>query len=605
LALTANTAVEADATKPSGARTFWVLLGFVAIAFHIGLIFSGLIPNLISRPLHMALALPWVFLFLAKTPAERWSGLALTSLGVAGCLYLVWNEAALADQYGALEGDLQFVIAIGLILIVLEMARRAIGWPLPVIAAIAVIYGAYGQYLPGEFGHPGIPLASFLGTLVVAEGGLWGTLTGVSVNVVAVFVILGAVLNAGEAGQGFMNVAMAAAGHLKGGAAKVSVIASALFGSISGSASANVASTGTITLPAMTKLGYPKRLAGATEAVASSGGQIMPPLMGAGAFVMVELTGTPYSEIMVAALLPAILYFFAVWVGINAFAGRYDLRAVPADQRPPLRTVLITAAFFAVPFAVLLERMLVSGYTPQFAAATAILVSAALLLVDGNLRFDARRTVERVSNAAVTAGSQIAMIASIILCASLIIGVLGQTGLGVKITSLILSASGDQLWPALLLTALACLLLGMEVPTTAAYVICISVAGPALQNLGVPPLMAHLFVFWFALLSTITPPVCGPVFIAAGMVEENWLKVAFTAMALGVGLYLIPLGMIANPDLIALGANPVMALVAFAKLALGLMAVSLGLIGRRRAWQRAALGLAGLGAIFLPLPGAG
>jgi TRAP-type uncharacterized transport system fused permease subunit len=175
---------------------------------------------------------------------------------------------------------------------------------------------------------------SFLGTLTIAEGGIWGSLTGVSVSIVAVFVIFGAVLNAGEAGQGFMNVATAAAGHLRGGAAKVSVLSSAFFGSISGSASANVASTGAITLPAMRRLGYPRSLAGAVEAVASSGGQIMPPLMGAGAFVMVELTGVPYADIMAAALLPAVLYFVAVWIGIDAFSRRYDLRPLEADQRP-------------------------------------------------------------------------------------------------------------------------------------------------------------------------------------------------------------------------------------------------------------------------------
>jgi TRAP transporter 4TM/12TM fusion protein len=437
--------------------------------------------------------------------------------------------------------------------------------------------------------------------MTVAEGGLWGSLTGVSVNIVAIFVIMGAVLNAGEAGQGFMNLAMVAAGRLKGGAAKVSVLSSALFGSISGSASANVASTGAITLPAMRKLGYPPRLAGAVEAVASSGGQIMPPLMGAGAFVMVELTGTPYTQIMAAAILPAILYFLTVWVGINAYANRFDLAPMGADQQPPLRVVLITTGFFAVPFAVLLERMFNGGYTPQYAASGAILAGFLLLFLDSKLTLSLPRTIARLQEVALSAGRQIAVIASIILCAGLIISVLGQTGLGIKITSLILSAGATSLWGALLLTALACLILGMEVPTTAAYVICISVAGPALQKLGLAPLQAHLFVFWFALLSTITPPVCGAVFIAAGMVGENWLKVAFSAMALGVGLYIIPLGMIANPALIGLAHAPALALVAFVKMALGLGAVSYGLISARSFLLRALLVLAGGAVVFVPL----
>jgi TRAP transporter 4TM/12TM fusion protein len=577
----------------------WPLLGLVSIAFHLWLIFSGLIPNLVSRPLHMALALPWALVFIARTPTEKISGILLTLAGLGCTIWIAWNQSALGDQYGSLSGNLQVAIALALLALILEMARRAIGWPLPLVALAMLAYGLWGEYVPGEFGFAGMPLESFLGTLTIAEGGIWGALTGVSVNIVAVFVIFGAVLNAGEAGQGFMNVAAAAAGRLRGGAAKVSVISSALFGSISGSASANVASTGAVTLPAMTRLGYPKALAGAVEAVASSGGQIMPPLMGAGAFVMVELTGVPYTGIMMAALLPALLFFAAVWIGIDAYALRHDLKGLPEEEQPGIRTVLITSSFFLVPFTVLLWAMFAAGFTPQYAASLAILAAAVLLLFDSRLTLDGARTLKRIEQAAINAGKQVATIASIILCASIIVGVLGITGLGVKITSLILSGSGGMLWPALLLTALACLILGMEVPTTAAYVICVSIAGPALTGLGLPPLQAHLFVFWFALLSTITPPVCGPVFIAAGMVGENWLKVAVSAMALGLGLYLIPLGMIANPALIELAATPGMALLAALKIGLALAFISFGVIAPKALRLRVALVVAGAVVLFL------
>tara|TARA_B100000519_G_C14250668_1_gene442250 strand:- start:863 stop:2629 length:1767 start_codon:yes stop_codon:yes gene_type:complete len=579
-------------------RPFWIALGAVSIAFHLWLIFSGLVPNLVSRPVHMALALPWALIFVAKTRAQKISGIILTIIGLIGCGWIVANHQTLGDQYGFLIGNSQILLAGSLLVIVLEMARRAIGWPLPTVAAIALLYALFGQHIPGEFGHAGLPVESMLGTLTIAEGGLWGSLTGVSVNIVAIFVIFGAVLNGGEAGQGFMNVAGAAAGRLKGGAAKVSVVSSALFGSISGSASANVASTGAITLPAMTKLGYPKRLAAAVEAVASSGGQIMPPLMGAGAFVMVELTGKPYAEIMVAAILPAVLYFLAVWVGINAFALRFDLPGVPEEDRPNMRAVLITSGFFLVPFTILLWGMFGGGYTPQYAACLALLAGAVLLLLDADLTVDLVRSKERFTNVCLNAGRQVAMIGSIILCASIVIGVLGLTGLGVKITSLLISGSGGMLWPALLLTALACLILGMEVPTTAAYVICVSVAGPALIELGLEPLQAHLFVFWFALLSTITPPVCGAVFIAAGMVEENWLKVAGSAMALGIGLYIVPLAMIANSTLIDLGNEPLWAVLAGLKVAVGLTAISFGLIAPRPFWMRIAMIGVGAAVIF-------
>ncbi|TCP38033.1 TRAP transporter permease [Rhodovulum marinum] len=578
----------------------WLRLGLAVglIAFHLGLIFSGLVPNLVARPLHMALILPWIFVFGARTRRGLATGLVWAALGIGAAGWVAWQHDTLADQYGFLEGPFQAGIAIILLLTVLEAARRAIGWPLPTVAALALAYGLWGQHIPGEFGHSGTPLASFLGTLTIAEGGIWGSLTGVSVGIVAIFVIFGAVLNAGEAGQGFMNVAGFAAGHLRGGAAKVSLISSALFGSISGSASANVASTGAITLPAMARLGYPRRLAGAVEAVASSGGQIMPPLMGAGAFVMVELTGVPYTGIMAAALIPAVLYFFTVWVGIDGYARRHDLRGLDAEDRPRGRDVAITSLFFLVPFTVLLRGMFATGVTAQYAAAQAILAAALLLLFDRRLRVHLPAAARRAERACLTAARQVSMIAAIILCASIVIGVLAITGLGVKLTSVILSGSGGLLWPSLILTALACLILGMEVPTTAAYVICVSVAGPALIELGLEPLQAHLFVFWFALLSTITPPVCGAVFIAAGMIEENWLKVAATAMALGVGLYVIPLGMIANPEVLDLALAPGAAALAGLRMALGLGLISFGLIGARRLVLRISLALAGGFVIF-------
>ena len=327
----------------------WIGLGLLSIFFHIWLIFSGLVPSLIARPMHMALALPWIFVFLAKNEIQRYLGFILTSLGVLSCLYIAKNEPLLSEQYGFISGWEQILISGVLILITLEMARRTVGWPLPVIALLFLIYGLIGDKVPGEFGHAGIPVNSFLGTLIITEGGLWGKLTGVSVSIVAVFVIFGAVLNAGEAGQGFMNIAIAAAGRLTGGAAKVSVISSALFGSISGSASANVASTGMVTLPAMRRLGYPKRIAGAVEAVASTGGQIMPPLMGAGAFVMVELTGIPYNQIILAALIPAILYFVTIWFGVNRYARLYDLKPYDDQMLPEVAIVIKTSLFFFIP----------------------------------------------------------------------------------------------------------------------------------------------------------------------------------------------------------------------------------------------------------------
>ena len=557
----------------------WIIFGLTSIIFHIFLIFSGLVPNLVSRPLHMALIIPWVFLYKNKNFSKNIISYVFVVLGVFCCLWTSFNHELLSDQYGFLEGDFQTFISLSLLLIVLEMARRSVGWPLPLVSLLSLLYGVFGNFIPGEFGHPGIPINSFFGTLTIAEGGIWGTLTGVSVSIVAVFVIFGSFLNSGEAGSGFMNIATAFAGRLRGGAAKVSVISSALFGSISGSASANVASTGMVTLPAMIKLGYPRRLAASVEAVASSGGQIMPPLMGAGAFVMVELTGVPYNKIILAALLPAILFFFAVWVGIDFYSKKYDLKPINKENLPKKSLVLLTSIFFFIPFSVLLIFMYI-GFTPQYSAAVAILVSFFLLFFNIENGFNFKIGLNRFFKACISSGSQISLIGSIILCASIIIGILSITGLGVKLTSFIISASGNNIWPALLLTGLACLVLGMEVPTTAAYVICVSVAGPALVDMGLELLQVHLFVFWFALLSTITPPVCGTVFIAAGMVSENWLKVSITSMSLGIGLYFIPLAMIANKSIIELNSTFILSILAFVKIATGLTLLSYSIISK-------------------------
>ena len=560
---------------------FWIFLGVISIFFHLWLVFSGLVPSLISRPIHMALAIPWIFLYTEKLNKPSYLNLTITIIGISICLFIALNESRLSEQYGFLNSNFQIFISVILLMITIEMARKAIGFALPSIAIIFIIYGLFGQYIPGEFGHAGIPLKSFLGTMTITEGGIWGKLTGISVSIVAIFVILGAVLNAGEAGQGFMNFAIFSAGKLKAGAAKVAILSSAFFGSISGSASANVASTGMITLPAMIKLGYPKRIAAAVEAVSSTGGQIMPPLMGAGAFVMVELTGIPYQNIILAALIPAFLYFATVWIGINSYANIYKLLPFQDKDKPSFMIVFKTTLFFLIPFVTLLI-ILFSGFTPQFAASSAILIAFILLFIDINLKFDLRKFFTRVQTASIFAGKQIAMIASIILCASIIVGVLGITGLGIKITSMIISSSNGLLWPALIMTALACIVLGMEVPTTAAYVICVSVAGPALIDMGLKPLTVHLFVFWYALLSTITPPVCGGVFIASSMVQENWVKVSLTAMSLGLGLYIIPIAMVIHPSILNIIENPLVSILSGFQIVLALTAFSLSIISEKK-----------------------
>ena len=579
-------------------------LAFITVGFHIYLIFTGLMPNLVSRPLHLALVLPWIFLLSQdedSSKLSKYGGYVLLVCGIFSSLYIVYNYSDLEDQYGSLEGSLQYFVAISLLLSVLEMARRAIKLALPLTATIALAYGLWGHYIPGDFGHQEIPMDSFFGTLVIAEGGIFGALTGVSVNVVAVFVILGAFVGIGEGGNAFMSLSTKIAGRLRGGAAKVSVLASAFFGSISGSASANVASTGAFTIPTMKRLKYPASLAGATEAVASTGGQIMPPLMGAGAFIMAELLGVPYAKIMATAIFPAILFFVTVWIGIDVFAKKYNLLAMDKEDIPKLNLVLKLAPFFLIPFGILLYALIIVGKTPQYSAALAIFASILLLLVNRDWKISFKEFIEKFLDGCITASRQIASIASVIICAGIVIGVLNITGIGVKITSAILYLSNGQLFVALLLTAFACLILGMEVPTTAAYIICVSIAGPTLQEYGLSAIQAHLFVFWFALLSTITPPVCGTVFIASGIAQANWIEVAGKSMKLGIGLYIVPLAFVVNPFLIEPDTNFLYAFLSFIKIALGLGLLSNALVNdKQKTLLRVGLVLLGLIIIFYP-----
>jgi TRAP transporter 4TM/12TM fusion protein len=580
-----------------GAVLGWALL---TVGFHLYLIFSGLLPNLVTRPMHLLLALPWIFIIGARgSTLSRAISACVGLIGMAACLYVIFDREKLLDQYGALQGGSQYLLAAILILVVLDMARRAIKPVLPTVAVIVLAYGFFGDLIPGEYGHDGLPLDSLLGTLVIAEGGLWGELTGISVDVVAVFLILGALVAAGEAGTGFMSLASRIAGRYRAGAAKVAVLASAMYGTISGSASANVASVGTVTIPTMKRIGYPASFAAAVEAVASSGGQIMPPIMGAGAFLMAEMLHVRYTDIMVAAVLPAILFFFVAWVGCHLFSFRLDLRGLPASELPSWTFVVRTMPFFVLPFGILVMMLAFTGYTAQYAAVVAIVATAALLLIDAQGKADLSRWARRLAAGIIDAAEQIAMIASVIICAGIIVGVLQMTGLGVKATSAIVSLSGGSLWLGLGLTALSCILLGMEVPTTAAYVICISVAGPALSNLGMAALDSHLFVFWYALLSTITPPVCGTVYIAAGIANTSWLPVAGTAMRLGLGLFLVPPAFIANPALLRPDESLFLALAATLKIAAGVALLSYAVIGTGGpVWRRAVAFAAGLAITF-------
>ncbi|MPV86181.1 TRAP transporter permease [Ostreibacterium oceani] len=561
-------------------QQLFATLAVITVVFHLWLIFSGLLPNLITRPLHMLFAVPWAF-FSVQQLANKplWYRLFSYALGVVAVIILAWiaiNRNEVVEQYGILYGHAQLIGAGLLLVITLEMARRQIKAALPIVALCAIAYAAFGRHIPGNLGH-NIPFEAILGDLTITEAGLWGMLTGTSVNTISVFIILGAAISCGLGGTAFMSLAQRLAGHYRAGAAKVAILSSALFGSISGSASANVASTGAITIPAMKRLGYPAPLSAAVEATASTGGQIMPPLMGAGAFVMVELLQTSYTTIMAAAFVPAILFFVIAWIGVDRLSTKYDLQPVPKSELPDWPSVTRLLPFFLIPFSILLFMLFFTQKTPQYGAGLAAFAAIALLIGTDFGKISLWQYGRRVIDCMMLAAQQIAMMASIIICVGIIIGILNQTGLGIKIASGILGLSAGIYAVALILTALTCLVLGMEIPTTAAYIICIAVAEPILLSFGMPQLTAHLFVYWYALLSCITPPVCGTVFIAATMANADWTKVAVHAMRLGLGLYLLPMAFATNPQLLTFGQTPLLSLMAGFKAGFGCLLVIMAL----------------------------
>ncbi len=517
------------------------IISFIFVAFHLYLVFSGLIPNIIQRSIHIALSLPLIFLYFPpkKTKSTLIRDIIFALISFSSAIYITLFYEKITYQYGIMEGKFQEILAIIMIIMVLEGARRAVKPALPIIATLFLLYAFFGHLLPGYFGHVKFEPTSILGMLYLTTNGIWGIIVGISVNIIAIFVILGAMLVVSGGGEGFIKFSLKIAGKYIGGPAKVAVISSALFGSISGSASANVASTGVFTIPMMKKIGYDKAFAGAVEATASSGGQIMPPIMGAGAFIMAELIQTPYLKIALAATIPALLYFYSVGVGIHFYSLKEGKSGLPSEEIPSTIETLKTSLFFVVPLTSLVV-LLIKGYTPQYAAFWTVAITLAMFPLSTSWKLDFKSIWKKFYRGTINGARQAAIIGSITACAQIIIGIINQTGLGVKLSSFILDFSKDNLFLALLLTMITSLILGMEVPTTAAYLVAVVIGGPALIKLGIHPIAAHLFVFYFAIISAITPPVCGAVYIAAGIADANWVKTAKFALLLGFSAFIIP-----------------------------------------------------------------
>jgi len=601
---------EASRWERRGAQALGALFAaFVALHFYNALF--GQFEPLVQRPIFIGFGLGGAF-FLYAARASRTGGrngleraiditLGLLAFGV--CLYVILNRDRFSDimvQYGPLDKAAGLLV----VLLTLEAARRVIGWFLPLLALITVLYYYFGyDLIDGGWRPPRVSARTAVETFYSSTTGIFGYLADVGARVITIYVLLGALLLSTGATDVFMKMATWIAGRTFGGPAKVCALSSAMFGTVTGSAVANVMATGSITIPTMKRLRYPPAFAGAVEAVASSAGQLTPPVMGAGAFIMAEFLNIPYTQIAVAAVGPAFLYYLAIWLGVDLYARRTGLQPTPKSEMPKPADFL--APDKAIPLFLPIGTViyfLFQGYTPSFAGAASIIVLILTCAVVRPFAQEARAQGLRacwaglardVYEGMVEAGRALVMIAALLACAAIVVKVLTATGAGVKISNLLFSVSDQGLIVALLLAAVLSIVLGMDVPTTASYVLAAAIAAPSLVRLGLPELTAHLFVFYYAILSAITPPVCASVYAAAALAGANFWKVAGRALVLAGAVYVVPFLFVFRPGILAQGGTGQIVLdlgVASA----AVFAVSVGLSG----YLRGTLTLVGRG-LFL------
>ncbi|MGM0858821.1 MAG: TRAP transporter permease [Pseudomonadota bacterium] len=517
---------------------------------------TGPFESLIQRSIFLALVILLGLTVYPLGAGTRWRplGIALDLVlavgAVLACGYVAMNaERILVELPWASTRDMLFT---GVLLVaILELSRRAIGLIFPLLVVAGLGYAWFGAVIPGPLGHRGFDLVYITETIYLGDLGVWGMLTGVAATTIAAFVLFGSLLLHTGGGQTFMDLALRISGRSPGGAAKVATVASGLFGMVSGSAVANVATTGNFTIPMMKRLDYPRPFAAGVEAVASTGGQIAPPILGAAAFIMAEILGESYLRIALAALLPAILFYLGVFLTIHLVAQRRNLRVVPADELPgwrdvlrPERIVPILAALGGLFFGVL------NGRSIQLSAFYGILMTVFTFVPFALLaRTPLREILGKLLAGLVDAGRGMVIIGVLLAGAQILVAMIGMTGIGVTLASLIVNVGGESLFLVAGIVGGVCLILGMGIPTTAAYVLVASVLAPALTTIGVEPLIAHLFVFYFATLSVITPPVCVAVFVASGIAGTNWLPAAGEAVRLAAAIYVIPFLLLIYPAL--------------------------------------------------------
>ena len=507
---------------------------FLALHFMFGMLMCFLVYNRKGKAAYWTGNFKWIDLLFA-----------LFSVAVAG--YIVSDIDGYLMRIQLSPSIMDIIMGIGATILILEASRRLTGLSLSIIAAISILYAFFGDNLPGVLGHKGYSLIRVVKS-IFSEHGIWGMPLSVSANTVFIYLLFGAFLSACGADTIFRDLSVALAGGKRGGPAKIAVIASGIFGTISGSAVANVVSTGTFTIPLMKKVGYRKEFAGAVEAVASTGGQLMPPVMGAAAFLLSEIVGVSYAAVCVAAAIPAFLYYIFVFVMVDVETIKSDLKGVDKKDIPVLWPILKRSAKLIIPVIVLIAGLLIFKFSPVRSAIYAMVAVIVLSSLDKLDRFNFSKLIDAFIQAA--QGS--AQIVSACAASGIVIGMLSLTGLGLKFSNLIFALGGTNLILCLIFSMIISIILGMGLPTTAAYIITATTVGPALINLGLPPLSAHLFLFYFAAISCITPPVAVASYAGAALAEASPGKVGWEAVRLGFVAFIIPFAFVLSPTLIHL-----------------------------------------------------
>ncbi len=524
----------------------------VAVLSSFFALFTGLFGervDLIQRGVHLGFALTLVFLItgLNKIGFKWLIDFVASIAGAFSAIYLVSQYNQIMLREGLMT---QFEILLGaiVIFILLEATRRMVGWALPLIGLCCVAYAYFGPYLPFGLNHRGYSFERIAGHLYLSTDGIYGIPLGVSATFVFMFILLGSFMKMSGAGEFFNDLALGLTGRTRGGPAKVAVVSSAFFGTISGSAIANASATGTFTIPLMRRVGYKPEVAAAFESLASLGGQLMPPIMGSAAFVMIEFTQIPYLEIAASALIPGLLFFFTVFVIVDLEAVKHGLKGLPKEQLPRLGATLWDGWTLFVPLIVLFV-LLFLGFSTFKAAFWTVPTTLMVTLLRKSTRISFHEVLVALNNG----GIGILGIALACACAGIVVGVATMTGLAVQISSLLISLSGGSLFILLLLTMLVSLLLGMGLPTVACYILLAVLLGPALESFGIPLLAAHLFIFYFGIVSGITPPVALVSYAAAGVAKSDVVSTAWVACRMGIVVYILPFIFVYNTSLLGFG----------------------------------------------------